>query len=74
MGHLSVEIRGPALDRAGIGIHPVEAGLGVAVLSFDGTEIYLKENMPAVIAPVNGLFDGFIVGQLVRRLIAWKQG
>ena len=67
--HLSGEIGSPPLGLAGVGIRPVEAGLGVAVLPFHRTVVHLKKNVAAVIAPMDVLFDGFVVCDLTRRLI-----
>ena len=69
VSHRTVEIGSPPLSRASVRIHPVEPGLRVLVFSLHRTGVHLKENMAAVVAPVNVLFDSFIASELAGRLI-----
>ena len=69
MTHRASEIGSPSLNLSIVGIHPVEAHLRILVFPFDGTGIDLKQDMAAIVAPMNVLFNSFIVGDLARRLV-----
>ena len=61
------EIASPALGFTGIGIDPVEAGLGVFVFAFYRTVLHIEEDMLAVPGPKQISLYGLVVGDLSRR-------
>ena len=56
------EIFGPLFDFAGLGVHPVEMWLKVAVGAGDVSDFDAEEDVAAVVGPVGAGFHGLVVG------------
>src|SRR5690242_6943270 len=63
------EIRGPALGLTRVDVHPVQLRLGVLILALDRAYLSHKENMLAVIRPMEIPLLRLVASHLPRRLL-----